>query len=545
VTTSVQGRDARASDIASTRFVVGLLAAVLIGTLGIAILSVRSELSFDFSLDEMWRVDLLRGGDIFGAPPTGLIISPIPPAWLAVFGVLAPVLPDGGLAFRLLALAPFCLGVLCFTAAIACMGIRRTSERGTTTSWLLAGLACTTFAIAPVFRALYSYFNNYLIEVTFVGILILVLVNLGVWPRAFVFAAVTIALSPLFALGALVLVPPALLALFVWSGDQPDRDRLRRMIALSGIGAGALATATYVASYRPIIEDADGFLEGYWRFASIGGKESLFGLVGRTIEGLRDGVFGTVFPQPTGFRAGVLTAATVVAAAFGAFVIAQRWRWYPVLLVSGAVGIVFSSVVADWPVTPVRVNIGYYALWYVAIAVGVVAAADWALDRLRVPRPWSLATLGIAAVVVVIVAWPPGRAPDRALQGLNPDLDRVADGASKANVVIAYHSGSYAYAHDRLVNLDDSGNKFVILTESTKIRNAAQAKTDQRAFEREATRLVRHAKPGTKIWCVVPEFVGAEISARACRFLADEEVRPLGEIEGAASRVEEFERTSR
>ncbi len=469
--------------------------------------------------DEMWRLDLVRAAQPFEDLLPG--VTPVPPGWVGIFRVLAPVLGVAPTGYRLVTYGCLGVGVAALVVLLREWCRPRRHDRGAEMVALAtAGAAALSVAVFAIVDQV-LYVNQYLFEVAYGVVLTSACVLIGRRRFALPVFVAGAAAAPLFVIAPLALLPPLLAAAGWWAATADPARRVRRLAVIAGAGAvsALLAVAVYLGLYRDMSEVGE--LKDLWAGATV--SRAGLEVLPDTLSWVRAGVFGHG-PATTG-ALGVLTAVLLLGSfAVGAVTITRRWAWYPLLIGFGWISLLVGGIVTDGPVTAVRVTTGFYWVVYVTIALGFFHAIAWVLGRVRLPRRVQVGVLAASLVAVLVSMWSPEpvHPEDAFARGLLGDLDVVAASTTRENLVLTYHFMAHVYTHDRLVNRAPAGRDYVVLGQ--------RAQHDRQLVGNVDALARRHLTDGGTLWCVLPYALGPERSQPACRVpsTARETVRHVG-----------------
>ena len=359
--------------IAVRRLLLWIVPAVLFG-LAVVFALVQAgtdALRVEPYFDEMWRVDLVRSTGLFDHVLPG--VTPIPAGWVFMLRGLQPLIGTDTEGYRIASILLYAPAVAAVFFLLRELGRpRRVTHGSTVLASVTAAAAALSLTVFPVVTNLSRYFNQYLFEVAYTAALVTCCVLIGRRTWAFVAFLVGAAAAPLFVISPLAMLP-ALFAAAVWWAATADAERRARRLLATGAAAvtsGVIALVVYAGFYAQLSNRG---LEAFWHDELLSNADGDVLLVGRSLELLRNGVLGNLF----GTGGGPWALGTIVVV--GSFVVGtvtacRRWPWFGVLLVSGWLSTIAAGLVADGPVTPVRVTLGFYWVVYVAIALGFFRA---------------------------------------------------------------------------------------------------------------------------------------------------------------------------
>lgn len=463
---------------------------------GALVLLTRGSLAGEFFFDEAWRADLVRSSSLFERYDDN--IAPIPLAWLTLMRAATTVVPDGFRGLRLASLA------LATPGLVAMVGIVHEAFRerwGEGRAWAYGVLATTVVLLAPGVHQIAAYLNDYLFQAGWTALFVLVWMRFSrrdtvAGGRALLAGVVLLPLGTIS--GAFVL--PAVLVDLVRRTRSGATTAVRSGQVVASFAVSAAVTAALaVWLYLPRLDDS---LASFWATTSL--RQAGWSALGE----LPDRVWATTLVREThvlggGIRFSTVAALIVVALAVVGFVaIGRTWSMYPIAAATAALVTAAVSVVADWPITPERVNLPLWWMAWLAVGVGLVAAVDAALRR-----P-ALVVAVVAVIAVLLLPVTPESRTEPLAVGLYGDLAVVRGSPAIENVVLAFHPMSHFYAHDALVNEDTDDRRFTVVAD---LDDEPDLLGDPMGAARRAG-----WTPGAVIWCVVPYEVG-EDSARACR----------------------------
>lgn len=488
-------QDRKSNHIASARL--SALAALYLGSFGMLLASARFSLNKEFYFDEVWRADYIGATSLMERYSTH--DTPIPLAWLYVLRLSSRVLPDGFMALRLQSLA---LSALALVISAVLLSQLLSDRFARPIASVVGASSALLMATLPAYTLVASNFNDYIFQSLSTTLVV------WLWWRysrsstrrrgAQLLASVV--MLPFFTMSGLFLLPAV--AVDLWARARRHRMtgvRSHEIVTAFAI-SGGLAGALYVTLYLPRV---GGRLSTYWQASTLRGNDSprLGKLV---VQRFWDNVLPTrTMLIDADLRTNRVALAIVLAlAAAGLYVIGRRWKQFPIALGSAFVFGMIASWVADWPLTPERVNLPYLWMLYVSITVGLMSVVT-----LAVRRPWAISVITICLLAMGL----PPATSDRVkpfAQGLYEDLEVVANSPVKKNIVVSYHFMSQFYSHDRLVNRGPMGHTFLIVRERVE---------DPRLFQ-DLNRVIREAGwvSGMAVWCVIPFESGPDSTREAC-----------------------------
>ncbi len=464
-------------------------------------------LRLDFYFDEVWRASLVRTPWTFERYTNS--DTPLPPGWLVAMWSMLELLPVRRPTIRIAALVPALVALVVLTDIVRRLFRRR---RPSARALPLAAATVALFLLEPGIAHQATYLNNYFAEIA-VGAAVIwavVLYEDG-YRRAvlglFLGAA---ALGPFLTQGAMFLLPLCLGWVFGREALRPG-TRARTWLAAS-LGLAAITGLwCYLQFLRPISSTSR--VEDYWRPDGVGGLGAL-GWFDRWWATFRD----LVVPRSLGDSAAVQLALLVLVG-LGGLVVVRVAPWWLAALGSAQAIAWLASFLVGWPVTVVRLNLGFVWLAMLLAPLGLVVLVDSLAVGLRQFLPSDAdrrATVVVAgwmslALATAIVAWPRdvldaagSRAPFA--RGLTDDLGFIAAGASAGDAVLGYHPMTSWYVHDRLVL---EGSVPVVVVDEL---------LDGDALVDDPSRLIAERAPAaTTVWCVVPYELGPDGSTAACR----------------------------
>jgi|GEM_PF-4806251 len=467
---------------------------------------VRKYQHQDFFFDEMWRVDIIRSADPL-AHFKQVAGAPVPLGWILLHKALAVVLPHGAFGLRVTSLFFFAVGLTILAYAVRAILDSGVTASSRLTPWIVGAATALLLAIIPTVTALSEYFQNYLFEVAFAAALLLAAVRLPTRRWAFPTLLILIAVSPLFVLSPLFLLPILVVVGTRWAWQQDQRRKMLTELAAACAVATVLGSIMYFGFYRPVV---DAGLKSFWAAETLrSSHQSLAELLLRSARQVRSGILQDALPNLHGVGNLLASSLLVVSAIAGFVVLSKCWIWYAPLFFSAWLFAIAASAVVDWPMTPVRVNLGVFVLVYAAIIVGF-----FSLVALLATSRFAPVAIVVVGGALFIALWPTlAPAPDGAKPfavGLAADLGVVEATSSPANLVIAYHEMSKAYVHDRLVNHAHPGRTFHIVYQ--------RSPADPVPYRPLDKLIARWLPDGGTVWCVMPHEIGADAAGRACRF---------------------------
>jgi hypothetical protein len=468
--------------------------AIAFVSVGALVIIARSSLRVDFYFDEMWRVDMIK------TPWTleryRLHDTPAPPGWLAGMWVTFEALPARRPVLRLVSIAPYALAASAMVAALHRALIAGNERRAS----MLAGTAVLPMVLTPSVAHAGTYVNNYMTEMA-VGALVVWAV--AEWQssgsrRAALGVFLIAIFGPFFSLSGMLMLPFGLIATVA----TRRRSTSERRVVIGCVVAQAASTLVCFGVFLNRVRPSTS-LTDFW-------AAEMFRL-GTWYE--FPGRWWTVFvdqfiPRTLSDWSG-LTAVFGVAFALGLW---RAWRLFPplVAMVVGAqTSVLVLSLIAGWPATLVRVNLGF--AWPLLIT-GFVGVAVGILDltrRINRARTRNLATLATAAVLAlgVLASWPrdvtaAAGTTEPFARGLSDDIESVAVELEPLDVVVTYHPMAAWYSHDRLRAAREQAEAFDELT------------TEAERLYRPLDAMVGDQAP--RLWCIIPYEVGPTLAAKAC-----------------------------
>jgi hypothetical protein len=463
------------------------------------LLSNRGALRQEYFFDEAWRADIVRSRSPFTRYRT--VNAPIPPLWVGVMWVGSRVAPDGFQGLRvqnLLIGATFPALVGMLAAALASDGRLLGGRRTLTLAAASAGVGATVLVVYATHNmGVSGYLNDYMFQSAAVAAFVL----------TWLFAASSRRARRLFAAGFLVLPLATISGLFVlpaasvwWvARDIALRGRFRTWALVLPACSLATASFVYVVLYR---SQVDGALNSFWGADVLRhGSRSITGVLGEMLRTFA----ASLIPREIGAHRSAWAGMILVGlGVLGLRALFSEWRWVPVAAVSSLLFAACFSIIGDWPVTAVRVNVPLLWMYWLAVLAGVAEVLS-AITRLR-SVPWTMAAL----VLVVPIVGRPSVAGEPFARGLYGDLSVIGSSPVRDNIVVSYHSMSHFYVDDALVNGSHGPRRFAVIREVS----GQRVLFDQLDAELRESGL----RQDTAVWCVVPYESGPVDTALACRF---------------------------
>ena len=479
----------------SRRYLIG--SATLSWATGLVLLVVfsRHDLAKEYFFDEAWRADIIRSAHPLARMRR--INTAIPPLWPVLLHLSSRLMPSG---FRSLRMQSLALSAT-FPAMVGLIGeagwVRHAGDRASPRSTLIAGMvAAIVVCVVGNSINIVAYLNDYLTQAATVAMFV----------AAWVLADEEL-ISPTWIAGAGMLlgvgtlsgmfVIPGLLVL-AW---PRRRDRLGRT-TLAALGlAVTLAGMLYLTLYRRQVDDG---LRVFWAPELLRqGTHSLVQMGPYFVRSMARLVV-VYTDRPT---LSLLLGLVVLALAIVGMV--ATWaknRWLGCLTLSGIVVTVLASVVAEWPVTAVRVNLP--VIWLVALSCGFGA---WTVfRRLGSGFAGPLAVLALTALLALQVHTYVSSSVQPFARGLHRDLDVIRASTADHVVVVGYHFMSEPYIDDGVFNEAADPQRFQFLYE--------RGDDSSSVYESLGASLAaRNLAAGTEVWCVIPFEIGSDAADRACR----------------------------
>jgi hypothetical protein len=473
----------------STLAVLAALTAVMLGVLA------KPALRLEYFFDEAWRADMIR-------TPWTLARyrqhdTPIPPGWLASMWAIFAVVPSKRPIVRLVALMPYFVAVGFGFDAMRRLMRTRHDERS---SILLAAVVVLPLPFVPVVAQVATYLNNYLTDVAVGSVLMWGCVRwwLGDERPGFT-ALLSVALVGPFLGQASTFMLPAALVMLLTRRSATVRWTDRRLW-VSGIAFAMSSLTAYWFFLRTVRQDN---LQGFWA------DEALTGTTwGRVPARWWKSFIDQGLPRSI---SGKPIAVTLIVGLLlvGAWTMWRLCRpWIVMVLSAEVVALVLSSA-KGFPFTITRVNLGFLWPLFTIILLGLVTSLMAMAKRLA---GTSLTVVGVVVSLAALVVWisRPTEVLNAAAgnsvfaRGLTHDISDLAVNLSPGDVVVAYHTMSGWYVHDRLMN--DTAPSIVLLEEIA-IGDRMMSDLDGLVQER--------APQSQHVWCVIPYEVG-DLSASAC-----------------------------
>jgi hypothetical protein len=322
----------------------------------------RVELRKEYFYDEAWRADVIRSM----RPLSRIretVKAPLPPLWVFILHTTSRFVPGRFASLRLQNLALVALLPALSGQFVRMLG--NGSETGTlrrTDATVVGGCVAVGMAASLDSFGLATYLNDYSFQAALtVGVVALwYAVDQG-WARA----AWLIPAMILLALGSIsgLFVLPALA---IWLVTRRN-DRRLRIVWLGLFAAGLASSILYLSLYRTSVTTT---LTQFWADDVLrGGRLSLAATLLRMV---RTG--GTLlFPWSRIDHVGVLPGfAFLVLVIIGLVRFANVWRWLPITAATSWLVAVTASIVADWPMTAVRVNLPFLSLFMICASVAIL-----------------------------------------------------------------------------------------------------------------------------------------------------------------------------
>jgi hypothetical protein len=488
----MEARDRRV--LWGTLAVLMALTAIMLGVLA------KPALRLEYFFDEAWRADMIR-------TPWTLARyrqhdTPIPPGWLAGMWAIFAVLPSKRPLVRLVALMPYFVAVVFGFDAIRRLLRTRHDERS---SILLAAAVVLPLPFIPAVAQIATYLNNYLTDIAVGSMLMWGCVRWWLDDERPGFAALmSVAVVGPFLGQASVFMLPAALVMLLTRRTATARWTDRRLWA-TGIAFALSSVTAYWFFLRTVRQDN---LQGFWADEALTG--TTWGRVpARWWKSFIDqGLPRSISGKP------VAVALIVGLLLVGAWTMWQLCRPWIVMVLSAEIVALALSSAKGFPFTITRVNLGFLWPFFLLILLGLVMVLTAVAQRLA---GTSLAVVGVVVSLAALVVWisRPTEVLNAAAgdgvfaRGLTHDVSDLAAQLTPGDVVVAFHTMSGWYVHDRLMN--DSAPRVVLLEE---VAVGDRIMSDLDGLVRERAPQAQH------VWCVIPYEVG-ERSASACSMPTD------------------------
>ena len=484
------------------------LSAVMLGVLA------KPALRLEYFFDEAWRADMIR-------TPWTLARyrqhdTPIPPGWLAGMWAIFAVLPSKRPIVRLVALMPYFVAVGFGFDAMRRLLRTKHDERS---SILLAAVVVLPLPFVPAVAQVATYLNNYLTDIAVGSVLMWGCVRWWLGDERPGFAALmSVALVGPFLGQASTFMLPAALVMLLTRRTATVRWTDRRLW-VTGVMFVMSSLTVYWFFLRTVRQDN---LQGFWA------DEALTGTTwGRVPARWWKSFIDQALPRSISGKP-LAVALIVGLLLFGAWTMWRLCRpWIVMVLSAEAVALVLSSA-KGFPFTITRVNLGFLWPLFALILLGLVTALMAVAQRLA---GRSLTVVGVVVSLAALVVWisrptevlNAAAGNDVFARGLTHDISDLTANLTPGDVVVAYHTMSGWYVHDRLVN--DLAPRIVLL-EEVAIGGRIMSDLDGLVQER--------APQSQHVWCVIPYEVGTR-SASACSMPAAQW------IEGASTKLSRAE----